>query len=91
MKNKKHSDIAWSLNRARANYKLYYNEICNIKQKIIFARQDYHERIFLNAYRGRLKDCQHFISEIELEIKFLKKEIYKYQYIYSKKLKYHEK
>ena len=89
IKNKRHSDAAIKLHKARKDYNCYYNNINILKSTIVEITFDPVERYRLREYYGRLSDCRYMVNVLEKEIPLCKEEIYKAQNSYSnrKKLK----
>lgn len=83
IKNKRHSQAATRLYKARADYACYYNSINILKSTIAEIKFDPFERYLLREYYGRLSDCRYMVNVLEKEIRFCKKEIYKAQKSYS--------
>lgn len=85
IKNKRHSQAATRLYKARKDYNCYYNTINILKSTIVEIKFDPVERYRLREYYGRLSDCRYMVTQLEKEIRFCKKEIYKAQKSYSKR------
>lgn len=83
IKNKRHSQAATRLYKARKDYECYYNNINILKSEIEEIKSDPGQRYRLRDYYGRLSDCRYMVTLLEKEIRFCKKEIYKAQKSYS--------
>lgn len=83
MKNKRHSELIYELNRLRKQYNHYLTSIIISKNFLRTIYIDPHEIYNIDKYKAELEDSGFMVNLIRKKIKKIKNEIYKTQKEYS--------